>query len=254
VVKFFQLKLCWDSRPASPLDQFGSAQFGSFNVTSQFSAVDTFRVASSPVDGPIGQSDECNSYLSGVVLRGANTTFPNNVYPDIAVAKFTQAEGGAFVWFLVSNVVPPARGVAMRLALIGSGHITQSWQILYRSGSSITIANVCCGITCPICIDGCLRFDLNPTWTIDAFDLLILLSQWGPCSGPATCYGGCAADFNGDNNVNALDLLSLLAAWGTCWLLYWYVETEYCTKIDSMIPITAFRYSILHCHWQALGF
>ncbi|TVQ56625.1 MAG: hypothetical protein EA377_01935 [Phycisphaerales bacterium] len=52
--------------------------------------------------------------------------------------------------------------------------------------------------------------DLTGDDQVNVFDLLELLSQWGPCSET------CPADLTGDDQVNVFDLLELLAAWGSC--------------------------------------
>lgn len=51
--------------------------------------------------------------------------------------------------------------------------------------------------------------DLNQDELINVLDLLILLSEWGPCE-------TCAADLHEDGEVNMLDLLAILSAWGAC--------------------------------------
>ena len=53
--------------------------------------------------------------------------------------------------------------------------------------------------------------DLDGDGTVGIFDLLILLSNWGPCPDPPD---PCAADLDGDGNIGILDLLTLLANWG----------------------------------------
>jgi hypothetical protein len=52
--------------------------------------------------------------------------------------------------------------------------------------------------------------DLNGDGVVDGADLLILLSEWGPCT------GDCDADLNNDDVVDGADLLILLSAWGEC--------------------------------------
>lgn len=52
--------------------------------------------------------------------------------------------------------------------------------------------------------------DLNGDGVVDVADLLILLSQWGPCPRDA----GCTADLNDDGTVDVADMLILLANWG----------------------------------------
>ncbi|MCH7720510.1 MAG: hypothetical protein IH988_05900 [Planctomycetes bacterium] len=49
--------------------------------------------------------------------------------------------------------------------------------------------------------------DLDGDGVVGILDLLILLSDWGPCK-------GCPADLDGDGNVGILDLLLLLSNWG----------------------------------------
>ncbi len=52
--------------------------------------------------------------------------------------------------------------------------------------------------------------DLNGDGVVDVSDLLILLSNWGPCPRGDTCLG----DINKDGVVNVSDLLILLGNWG----------------------------------------
>lgn len=60
--------------------------------------------------------------------------------------------------------------------------------------------------------------DIDPpggNGTVNVFDLLALLGQWGAC---ADC-GNCPADIDppgGNCNVNVFDLLALLGQWGAC--------------------------------------
>jgi len=51
--------------------------------------------------------------------------------------------------------------------------------------------------------------DIDNSGQVDFNDLLILLSQWGPCA-------GCPADFDNSGFVDFSDLLTLLAEWGPC--------------------------------------
>jgi hypothetical protein len=51
--------------------------------------------------------------------------------------------------------------------------------------------------------------DLDASATVDALDLVELLSAWGPCA-------GCDADFNRDTDVGPPDLALLLESWGPC--------------------------------------
>lgn len=50
--------------------------------------------------------------------------------------------------------------------------------------------------------------DLNGDSSVNIFDLLILLGEWGSCPAP------CGADLDGDGMVTVFDLLELLANWG----------------------------------------
>jgi plastocyanin len=58
------------------------------------------------------------------------------------------------------------------------------------------------GDPCPGDIDGCGSVDTN--------DLLLVLSQWGPCK------KACPADVNDSGEVDTEDLLIVLAGWGPC--------------------------------------
>lgn len=65
----------------------------------------------------------------------------------------------------------------------------------------------------------CCPADLDGNGSVGAFDLALLLGNWGPC--PEPCMPGdpaetCPADLSGDCNVSALDLALLLGNWGEC--------------------------------------
>ncbi len=53
--------------------------------------------------------------------------------------------------------------------------------------------------------------DLNGDGLVDAADLALVLSAWGPCGKRP---GGCPADLTGDGLVDAADLAMVLADWG----------------------------------------
>ena len=53
--------------------------------------------------------------------------------------------------------------------------------------------------------------DLDSDCAVDILDLLILLSNWGPCPDPPD---PCAPDLDGSGSVGIIDLLTLLANWG----------------------------------------
>jgi hypothetical protein len=64
---------------------------------------------------------------------------------------------------------------------------------------TLTAAATAC--PCPADVDG--------SGTVDVDDLLIVLTEWGPCN-------GCAGDVNDDDVVDFVDLLDVLTAWGPC--------------------------------------
>jgi len=49
--------------------------------------------------------------------------------------------------------------------------------------------------------------DVNGDGVINVSDILLIIGDWGPCS-------GCPADVNQDGNVNVSDLLLAIANWG----------------------------------------
>lgn len=53
--------------------------------------------------------------------------------------------------------------------------------------------------------------DTNGDGVIDANDILLAISQWGPCPG-----GDCEADVDGDGVVGVNDLLGIINGWGPC--------------------------------------
>jgi hypothetical protein len=66
-------------------------------------------------------------------------------------------------------------------------------------------------------VEECSPADLNGDGEVKAFDLAILLGDWGPCDDPCTPgdpADTCAADLNGDCTVEAFDLAILLGDWG----------------------------------------
>ena len=75
----------------------------------------------------------------------------------------------------------------------------------------LRVTSLQCGGSCPA--------DLSGDGVVEAFDLALLLGDWGPCDDP--CAKGdpadtCASDLNGDCDVEAFDLAILLGAWGLC--------------------------------------
>jgi hypothetical protein len=63
------------------------------------------------------------------------------------------------------------------------------------------------GTVCPCAAD------LDGDGVVGFFELLSLLSLWGPCPGSP---GDCPEDLDGDGVVGLTDLLIVLAAWGPC--------------------------------------
>ena len=51
--------------------------------------------------------------------------------------------------------------------------------------------------------------DLNGDSTVDVLDLLVVIQEWGDCT-------GCAADIDFNGTVDVIDLLEVIAAWGVC--------------------------------------
>jgi len=51
--------------------------------------------------------------------------------------------------------------------------------------------------------------DVDGSGVVNVSDLLLVISDWGPC-------GGCDSDVNEDGTVNVTDLLEIIASWGPC--------------------------------------
>jgi len=59
--------------------------------------------------------------------------------------------------------------------------------------------------------------DLDQSATVNAVDLLAVLSAWGACGAmPDACEPDIAPELVGDGVVNVQDLLAVLGAWGSC--------------------------------------
>jgi len=93
---------------------------------------------------------------------------------------------------------------------LGDAATVDAVRVAFPDGEVVTFADVAAnqtlviepaGITCPA--------DFDDSNTVNVFDLLELLSAWGPSPGHP-------ADLTGDDVVNVFDLLELLAAWGPC--------------------------------------
>lgn len=57
--------------------------------------------------------------------------------------------------------------------------------------------------------------DVNFDGRVDATDLTILLSAWGPCALPDPATGVCITDFDADGSIAGQDLARILSAWGS---------------------------------------
>ncbi|MCI0630542.1 MAG: hypothetical protein L0Y44_07810 [Phycisphaerales bacterium] len=71
----------------------------------------------------------------------------------------------------------------------------------------------------PVVDIGCFEFqafavaDLNQDGVVNIYDLLLVISNWGPCGDPENCPADIAPGA-GDGVVNVIDLLSLISQWG----------------------------------------
>lgn len=99
------------------------------------------------------------------------------------------------------NIPLPNGTVRIELALSSSGG--SSTAATWAEDALLSLSYL------PLTAENCTG-DLNRTGTVDVFDLLVLLDQWGPCRAP------CPADLNNSGSVDVFDLLLLLDNWGTC--------------------------------------
>jgi len=111
----------------------------------------------------------------------------------------SQVVGGwNFHQFLVSDFVAPTDEVQVRF--IASDFDPQA--LIEAAVDQFRVSVIDCDSnTCP--------GDLSGDDVVDGADLLVMLSNWGPCA-------GCEADLNGDDAVDGSDLLQLLSEWGEC--------------------------------------
>ncbi len=122
----------------------------------------------------------------------------------VGEAERDDGENHAFLWVSgdmldLNDLIPPNSGWLLLRAndinnqgqIVGRGMIDGQFRAFLLTPPQI----------CPA--------DLDDDGTVGITDLLLLLSQWGPCP-------GCTADLDGDDVVGILDLLDLLAAWGPC--------------------------------------
>jgi hypothetical protein len=67
---------------------------------------------------------------------------------------------------------------------------------------------------CEVPVDPCHEADLNASNTIDIDDLVIVITNWGPCAGACPPY--CLGDVNHECQVNIDDLVIIITEWGPC--------------------------------------
>ena len=106
----------------------------------------------------------------------------------------------AFIWqdgvmTDLNELIPPEFQILTALAINNAGQITGT-----AGGAPGLAAFLLTPIDPPV-------GDLDGDCTVGASDLLILLTNWGPCK-------GCPSDLDGDGSVGASDLLILLVNWG----------------------------------------
>jgi hypothetical protein len=124
------------------------------------------------------------------------------------VNRIVRWDGGQWHQF-VSNgqigVGPLSIGTAVRALTVYNDDLIIGG--IFSTAGGQTVNRIARWRNCP---GECALADLNCDGTVDVFDLLALLSAWGPCSEPENC----AADLNGDSAVDVFDLLILLSEWG----------------------------------------
>ena len=91
---------------------------------------------------------------------------------------------------------------------LGNATMLDTITVEWTNGEVTTLTDVPANQTLTIAIELCPE-DIDGSPGVGVGDLLLLLSEWGPCV-------GCAADITGDDNVGVPDLLALLGAWGGC--------------------------------------
>ncbi|MEE9128965.1 MAG: hypothetical protein V3T84_03035 [Phycisphaerales bacterium] len=142
-----------------------------------------------------------------MILLGTLPAYPDSfargINDDRIVVGFAQTNGQrAFVWkdgvlMALNDLISPDLGLDINAALA----INQAGQITgVATSPDGVVAFVLTPIEPPV-------GDLDGDCTVGASDLLILLTNWGPCK-------ECPSDLDGNGSVGASDLLILLVNWG----------------------------------------
>ncbi len=101
----------------------------SLNVTTTFVATppaNTISVfQSGSREGPVNQTDECNTWVSG----GGTNTSSNNV--QLLVYNSINASVDRYVWFPAVKIAPNTVYNVMQLGYTGSGYVTQTWHLIF---------------------------------------------------------------------------------------------------------------------------
>jgi hypothetical protein len=158
---------------------------------------DTFAGADFFICGFLPDPDDVNDDLTdgdGIFTALAFPGAPVTVPP---------APGTLIVTSLIFRVLAPAPATVVDL-LDSIGVFGETRALLVGADVTGAIAG-----TGPFPVGSC-DADIDADGDVGFPDLLILLSDWGPCSG---C---CPADLDFDENVGFPDLLILLSNWGPC--------------------------------------
>lgn len=92
---------------------------------------------------------------------------------------------------------------------VAAGHIHVSGNISWANAheaTKISLREVIDHVDSVLATPG----DVNLDGTVNVTDLLLVISQWGPCPPQPS---GCTADLNDDEHVNVTDLLEVIANW-----------------------------------------
>ena len=129
--------------------------------------------------------------------------------PDGMGARIiVEAGGSSFHRHLNGN---PSYLATSELAVhfgLGAASIVDELRVVWPRGYVTTLNNV--AVNQHLTIDAPKLADLSADGQVDAVDLAMLLSAWGPAADP----GALVADLNNDGQVDAADLAVLLMNWG----------------------------------------
>ncbi len=152
------------------------------------------------------------SYANGEMINlgtvpGHLTSYATDVSDQgVVIGSLASGAAGGFIWYEgtmvdVSTLIDPTTGVEVT----GCSAINSSGQIAAtgHDAKGDVVALLLTPVQAPV-------GDLDQDCSVGAADLLILLTNWGPCE---NC-DDCPADLNGDCVVGATDLLILLVNWG----------------------------------------